>query len=253
MSLIEEIKEYFGTNSLYEVINVHKDANEETIKKAYRKASLKVHPDRVADSDKTKATKRFQALAQVHYILSDAERRKLYDDHGIIANDDTLDSEANWADYWHNVFPKISEKEIQKFLDSYMGSEEQESDLIAIYNRYKGDLDLISEAHIAYDEEKTTQQLERLIEEGKIQKYKNFIKESNLKKLKRKKRYEKEARQAKKMKEEMQNKTGKNVDDMNELTALIKQRQQGNFDSMIANLEAKYATKKKKKKPSSKS
>lgn len=239
MTLLEEIDEYFGTKNLYEVINADKDASEAQIKKAYRKSSLKVHPDRAPEQEKEKATKRFQALAQVHYVLSDPERRKLYDEQGVIANEDNLESEADWSNYWRLLFPKISENDIQSFLEKYVGSDEEEQDLIAIYNRFEGDLDKISETHIGYDEQRTTDQLKRLIEEKKIEEYSKFTDESDVKKTRRVKRAEREARKADKLKKEL--KDGEKTDSLNDLAALIRGRSQNNFESMISSLEAKYS------------
>ena len=53
------------------------------MKRAYHKLSLKVHPDRVQDEKKKEeATKKFQALGRAYSILSDKEKRALYDDTG---------------------------------------------------------------------------------------------------------------------------------------------------------------------------
>lgn len=248
MTFIEEIQNYFGTKSLYEVLDIEKGATNEQIKKAYRKASLKIHPDRVDASEKEHATKKFQVLAQVHFVLSDDERRKLYDDNGIIVNDDSLESQADWDEYWRLLFPKISEKDIQSFLDSYVGSEEEEKDLIKIYDRFEGDMDKISQTHISFDEDRTTDQLNRLIAEDKIKSYQKFANESQLKKSRRSKRAQREAKQAEKLKKEMKDKAGNSVDSMADLTAMIKNKSQNNFDSMIASLEAKYSNGNKGKK-----
>lgn len=235
MTFLDDIEEFFGTRDLYEVLNVQKEAHSEQIKKAYRKASLKIHPDRVDESEKELATKRFQVLAKIHFILSDDEKRKLYDGHGIVADDDSLENQANWCDYWRLLFPKISEKDIQTFFDTYEDSKEEEEDLIKIYERFEGDLDKISETHISYDERKTTAQILRLIEEGKIKSYKKFTNEAQFKKARRVKRVEREAKQAEKAKKDM------DVDGMADLTAMIKKKSQNSFDSMIASLEAKYS------------
>lgn len=234
MTLVNEIEEFFGTRDLYQVIGADKSASEDDIKKAYRRTSLKTHPDRVGESEKDRATKRFQVLAQVHYVLSDSERRKLYDDHGIIANEENLESEADWANYWRLLFPKVTEKDIQNYLSSYEGSEEEEKDLIRLYIRFEGDLDKISESFISYDETKTTDHLMRLIEGGKIDKFDEFTNEPEKKKNKRKNRAKREAEKAEKLKV-------KDEDSLDDLTALIQRRSQGNFNSMIASLEAKYA------------
>lgn len=244
MTFLDEVETFFGTKCLYEVLNVYKEASDNEIKKAYRKTSLKVHPDRVGEAEKERATQKFQVLAQVHYVLSDRDRRKLYDEHGIIAND-SLENEANWAEYWRLLFPKISEKDIAAFLDTYMGSEEEEQDLIQIYQRYKGDMDKISESHIGFDEKRTHDQLSRLIDEGKIPKYNKFSKDSGAKRERRKKRAEKEAAEADKMRQEMEKKTGMTLNSMDDLTAMIKRKSQNGFDSMMASLEAKYANESK--------
>lgn len=244
MPLLDEVEKYFGTRVLYDVIGVSKEASDDEIKKAYRKSSLKIHPDRVEEAEKAKATEKFQVLAQVHHVLSDSEKRKLYDDHGIIANDDSLESEADWSNYWRLLFPEISEKDIDNFMSTYIGSDEEKRDLIELYNRFKGDLDMIFNYHIGYDETRTVKQLKDLIKEKVIKDYPSFSKESSDKKARRVKKVEREAKEAAKHKKETEN--------LGDLTALIRQRQQGNFNSMIAQLEAKYAskgTKRKRSKP----
>ena len=55
-----------------------------TVKRAYHKMSLKVHPDRVPEKEKKTATERFQVLGKVYSILSDEESRKVYDETGIL-------------------------------------------------------------------------------------------------------------------------------------------------------------------------
>ena len=52
------------------------------VKKAYYKQSLRVHPDRVGPDEKENATEKFQTLGQVYSILSDTDKRKLYDETG---------------------------------------------------------------------------------------------------------------------------------------------------------------------------
>lgn len=240
MTLIDEIQNYFGTKNLYDVIGVEKDASAEAVTKAYRRTSLKIHPDRKSEAEKEEATKRFQVLAQVHYVLSDTERRKLYDDHGIIANEDGLQSEADWAEYWRLLFPKITENDINNFLVTYEGSKEEEQDLIRIYNKYKGDMNLICQTHISYDEDTTTAQLMKLIKQKKIPDYDKFSKEPQSKKDKRAKRFQREAKEANKIRESKK-KDKADDGDLSSLTAMIQSRSKNSFDSMIASLEAKYS------------
>lgn len=68
--------------NLYEILGVSKDADEKEIKSAYRKKSLQYHPDRVAGKSKKEqdeAEDRMQEVNRAYAILSDAEKRKIYD------------------------------------------------------------------------------------------------------------------------------------------------------------------------------
>ena len=62
---------------LYEVLGISKTADEKTIKKAYRKLAKKYHPD-MNPGDKT-AEQKFKEVTDAYNILSDPEKRKLYD------------------------------------------------------------------------------------------------------------------------------------------------------------------------------
>ena len=69
----------------YEVLGVAKDASEEDIKKAYRKLAKKYHPD-MNPGDKD-AEAKFKEASEAYAILSDAEKRKQYDQFGFAAFD----------------------------------------------------------------------------------------------------------------------------------------------------------------------
>lgn len=62
---------------------VGKDADDDAIKKAYRKAALKWHPDRhQEDADKTAAEKKFKEASEAYEVLSDKNKRAVYDQFG---------------------------------------------------------------------------------------------------------------------------------------------------------------------------
>ena len=64
----------------YQVLGVKKNATEKEVKAAYRKLARKFHPD-VNPNDKD-AHHKFQEINEANEVLSDAEKRKKYDQHG---------------------------------------------------------------------------------------------------------------------------------------------------------------------------
>jgi molecular chaperone DnaJ len=64
----------------YELLEIKRDAGEDEIKKAYRKAALRYHPDRNPD-DKA-AEEKFKELSEAYSVLSDPEKRAQYDRFG---------------------------------------------------------------------------------------------------------------------------------------------------------------------------
>lgn len=63
----------------YEVLGVPRDADEKTIKDAFRQLALKYHPDRNKAAD---ATERFKEIAEAYAVLSDPQKRSEYDLRG---------------------------------------------------------------------------------------------------------------------------------------------------------------------------
>lgn len=63
----------------YAVLGVGKSASQRDIKKAYRKLAREVHPDKHPASEKEEYERRFIELANAYEILSDPDRRALYD------------------------------------------------------------------------------------------------------------------------------------------------------------------------------
>lgn len=64
----------------YEILEVGKDADEGTIKKAYRKVALKYHPDR--NPDNKAAEDKFKEAAEAYSVLSDPDKKARYDRYG---------------------------------------------------------------------------------------------------------------------------------------------------------------------------
>ncbi len=64
----------------YEVLGVERGADERAIKKAFRVVAREMHPD--VNSDDPEAEAKFKAAAEAYEVLSDPERKAVYDRHG---------------------------------------------------------------------------------------------------------------------------------------------------------------------------
>lgn len=67
----------------YEVLGVSKNADAKEIKRAYRKLAKKYHPD--TNPDDKEAEQRFKEVTEAYNVLSDVEKKKLYDQFGFAA------------------------------------------------------------------------------------------------------------------------------------------------------------------------
>jgi len=68
----------------YELLHVPKGASDSQIKRSYRKLALQYHPDKVTgtEAEKKEAAKKFAEISNAYEVLSDEEKRKIYDRYG---------------------------------------------------------------------------------------------------------------------------------------------------------------------------
>ncbi len=64
----------------YEILGVERDSSSDDIKRAYRKRAMKFHPDR--NPGDAEAEEKFKEAAEAYQILSDDEKRRMYDQYG---------------------------------------------------------------------------------------------------------------------------------------------------------------------------
>jgi molecular chaperone DnaJ len=64
----------------YEILGVERDVDSDTLKKRYRKVAMKYHPDR--NPGDSEAEEKFKEASEAYAVLSDVEKRKIYDQYG---------------------------------------------------------------------------------------------------------------------------------------------------------------------------
>ncbi|XP_059928514.1 dnaJ homolog subfamily C member 9 isoform X2 [Gadus macrocephalus] len=205
MGLLEKCEELFQTTSLYDLLGVDRTATDAEVRRSYYKVSLRVHPDRAPDDPL--ATEKFQVLGKLYAVLCDAEQRAVYDETGVVDEEsDTLKKERCWEDYWRVLFPTITLKDILDFEKKYQGSAEEREDLLKLYVKHEGDMDLITSSAMCCtveDEPRLCAILREAIEAEEVPAFPAFTKESAKKTKARRKRADKERVEAEEMQKEL--------------------------------------------------
>lgn len=118
---------------LYAELGVPRNADAETIKKAYRKLALQFHPDK--NPGNKKAEERFKKINHANEVLSDPKRRVLYDEFGEVGLREGFDAErARQYAQWHaqsGQGPEMS--------DLFEGDPGQAVDFGTIFDRLFGE------------------------------------------------------------------------------------------------------------------
>ncbi|GAA6223412.1 dnaJ homolog subfamily B member 12-like [Lates japonicus] len=76
---LDAVRRIKSCKDYYQILGVEKTASEEDLKKAYRKLALKFHPDK---NHAPGATEAFKAIGNAYAVLSNAEKRRQYDQYG---------------------------------------------------------------------------------------------------------------------------------------------------------------------------
>jgi len=135
----EEVKSRYVGKNFYEVLGVAKNSALKDIQRAYRSLALKVHPDRNGNSPES--TRDFQELSRMMEVLSDPERRAVYDATG--QDDTTLSFDMSASSL--STFRKVTKADIDAFSDSYLGSLEEQEDVRFAYDLFQGDFEKMLE------------------------------------------------------------------------------------------------------------
>ncbi|KAL9020499.1 MAG: hypothetical protein Q9185_002272 [Variospora sp. 1 TL-2023] len=264
----------------YNTLNLSPTASAGEIKTAYKKLALKHHPDKAPASEKHTAHTTFQNIAFAYAILSSPHRRQLYDSTG--STSETLagaDDGFDWLSFFRNQYSSLSASALSDFSTSYKSSAEERRHVLAAYTKHKGKMGKVYEevmlSNPLEDEEPFRTIIHGAIDEGEVEAYDAFVKESKKSKDARMRKARKEAGDAEK--EAKTNKkyqsifggdgkggrdatsgsgpedgdahgNGAGVEkkkkkkgDTSDLAAMIQLRQAARSDDFLGRLEAKYA------------
>ncbi|GAA5881824.1 hypothetical protein JCM16303_006467 [Sporobolomyces ruberrimus] len=112
-------------DSLYSILNLSKDCTEEEIQKSYKRLAALLHPDRHRDPAlKQAADSRFQAINHAFEVLSDSQKRVIYDELG----EDGLKSElkvgprGKTAQELRAEYEKLNRQQLEANLESLVRS-----------------------------------------------------------------------------------------------------------------------------------
>ncbi len=73
-----------ANKNYYNILGLSKGASQDEIKKAYKKLAKEHHPDMVDKADKEKAENRFKEINEAYQVLSDPQKKKMYDQFGTV-------------------------------------------------------------------------------------------------------------------------------------------------------------------------
>lgn len=272
MKFSDECLELFGTIDLYKLFNLDRNGKltDSKIKKAYYQLSILWHPDRFAaeefsEADRDLATKKFQVVGRCFSILSDIEKRKLYDETGSL-DDDDMEANTNdkdWASVWRGMFKEVTKKDIEEYLRKFRGSSKEMEDVKQAYIKHKGSMSKILSTVIGADvhnEDRIREIIRYFIDKGEAEAYAKFVNEPPSARIKRIKQAEREAKESEKVLKEMQKKEGMGESATGtsggggDLASIIlaKQQKRGRQQiDFLAQLEQKYAQPQPKRKKGS--
>lgn len=195
--------------------------------------ALKLHPDKNGGQE---ATENFQKLSDAYKILSDPEKRALYDKTGDIegfSGNSSLFQKA--LSYFRSIYKEVTVEDIEDFEKKYVGSKEEQEDLDEYINRMEGDMrKILEQIPLSKNED-----IPRF-----IQYFEEQIKKAGAKPPQWKSKFEATKGKVKKLKEAKIPKKEKGLDDLT--NQIMKRQSNSNGQDFFAHLEAKYGQKEKK-------
>ncbi|KAI8825823.1 uncharacterized protein EV422DRAFT_575708 [Fimicolochytrium jonesii] len=258
-----------ATVDIYAEFGVERDASQDVIKKAYRRLCLKYHPDKLSRSsedERIAATQKFQQIVSWYEVLSDPAKREHYDRTGEYEMGEVFagKGDASWEEYFRRLYSQVTEEKILEFEKTYKGSEDERADVLAEYEKHKGDvykiLDCVPVATFD-DFDRFRAIIQSAIDAGDARSYKIFTIADPKRYAREKKKADAEAKEAEEALREIRARKSKkggsakhsghsadadaHVSDPLKMIAVNSKKR---MDSLLESLQAKYAPSKGSKK-----
>lgn len=136
------------------------------MKKNYYKLALQYHPDRVSAACKSEANKKFNIIHNAYAILSDPEKKKLYD-----GGSNVVFTKATIAARWENFLKPVDVFAMETSRNKYQNSEKERKDIIREVVAGKGSMIYLLN-NIPFmrveDEDRIIQLVKKLMDDKKI-------------------------------------------------------------------------------------
>lgn len=235
---------------LYQSLGVSRESSVEEITRAYRKLALQYHPDRNPDG-----VEQFKAISNAYAILSDVDRRAVYDLTGFVSD------AAGEAGAAHGMSDAAARQQrsaeladqVRNFFATYAGSPEEAADVVKGYHTCDGNFKKMVREYLLFDNgaQSEVQRLHRLVEKliakGSLKATASWTETTtprSILKIERAMRREREEAE-----EALKELAGSGADEgedggLGALQLAIRQRQASSYSSMLDKLEAKYVTRK---------
>lgn len=223
--------------SLYEVLGVERDASQAVIKKAYYKLAMQLHPDKNQGDEEAKS--KFQSLQRIYGVLSDPEKRKVYDQTGSLDDSEELAGEQfeSLYKYYRTLYRKVSDEDIENYEAEYRGSEQEAEELLELYTSHRGHMDTVLQWQVCSDSKLDSHRfmdtIESAITKGKVKRYKQYT------------AWAKEVASRPAPKNPLAKKAKKTRNKENSqqaLVAAIRGKASNQMDQLVASLEEKYSS-----------
>lgn len=181
-------------------------------------------------------------------MLSDPERRPLYDETGEVSEDGdntSTDTGETWFEYWRALFPKITVGDIESFGKKYQGSHEEMNDVCNAYKKNRGRMSAVIDSIMLAteaDEDRFREMIELAIKRDDVPDFSAFrkgAKRAGASKSKGK-RKAKEAAEAEELASMLKQ---RNQERVGNASLSIERTQQ--FNRMVSSLEERFGGGKK--------